>query len=77
MHLINFSGGPDGESVSGSKYLFYKAFDSVKDILEVHYVCNSCNLSMQEGLFNVKCPVCDQNQVFFVPATKLSTSKIA
>lgn len=61
MHLINFSGGPGGESVSGSKYLFYKSFDSVKDILEVHYVCKSCNLSMQEGPFNVKCPVCDQN----------------
>ncbi|XP_060731521.1 uncharacterized protein LOC132849288 [Tachysurus vachellii] len=48
MHLINFSAGPGGELVSRSKYLFYKAFDSVKDILEVHYVCKSCNVSMQE-----------------------------
>ncbi len=61
MHLINFSAGPGGELVSGSKYLFYKAFDSVKDILEVQYVCKSCNVSMQEGPFNVKCPVCDQD----------------
>lgn len=61
MHLINFSAGPGGELVSRSKYLFYKAFDSVKEILEVHYVCKSCNVSMQEGPFNVKCPVCDQD----------------
>lgn len=31
MHLINFIAGPGGELVSGSKYLFYKAFDSVKE----------------------------------------------
>ncbi|XP_060742004.1 uncharacterized protein LOC132856415 [Tachysurus vachellii] len=86
MHLINFSAGPGGELVSRSKYLFYKAFDSVKDILEVHYVCKSCNVSMQEGPFNVKCPVCDQDTskahaqrrpVFFVLATTKPNKKTA
>ncbi|XP_061570030.1 uncharacterized protein LOC133423733 [Cololabis saira] len=61
LQLINFSSGPDGLSVSGSKYLFFKSFESVKDLLEIHYVCKTCNVRMQEGPFNVKCPVCDQN----------------
>ena len=56
MKLLNLSGGP---TVSGSKYLFYKSFDTVKDVLEIHYVCKMCNVNMEEFPHTVKCHVFD------------------